>query len=62
MDISTKKWRVRSSTVVLGHTEITETASGQSRYIPNQEIPTQHTLTMCKEADFDRMIARAFGS
>ena len=60
MDISSKKWRVHSGDGVLGYYRITNKVNGQSRYIPASDMPTQHTLSMAKEADFDRMIARIY--
>lgn len=59
MDISTKKWRVRSGAT--GHREITNKATGEMRYVLAGDVPNLHMLSMAKESDFDRMIARVFG-
>ncbi len=60
MDIQSKAWHVRTSSVVLGSVEITSRQSGQTRFVANGEIPHHGRLGQIHEREFDKIVALAF--
>lgn len=62
MDIESKKWRVRSSSVVLGHVEITYKATGVSGIVPTRDVPHEAALAQMHENVFDTAMAKAMSN
>lgn len=60
MDIDSKKWRVRSISVVIGHVEITKLATNETRYVPTRNVPDHRRAAAMHESAWDRVIGSAF--